>query len=269
MLNEYRFGDFYIRHAIDDRPEDAPFTLHIHDVCEIYLYVSGNVAYLVEGNLYALEENSIMVIRPAEVHKPKILGPERYERYAINFPLRFAEALDSELRLTGIFTDRALGENNKPSLSPEEAAQIRNLFTQMFQPFRDSYDRELTVKANLLTILSILYRTDKNRADREDQPQSTGQKIVVYVNRHIYEPVTIPALASHFFLSSSQFNRIFRQSTGASPWEYITIKRLIAAREKIRSGTPAYRAAEECGFRDYSAFYRAYTKYYGTAPTQK
>ncbi|MDE7212552.1 MAG: AraC family transcriptional regulator, partial [Lachnospiraceae bacterium] len=53
---------------------------------------------------------------------------------------------------------------------------------------------------------------------------------------------------------------------GAAPWEYITIKRLNAAREKMRAGATAQSAGESCGYGDYSAFYRAYVKYFGCAP---
>lgn len=267
MLNEYRFGDFYIRHAIDDCPDDAPYTMHIHGLCEIYFFISGDVEYLVEGSRYPLEENSMMIMRPAEVHKPKILSSSRYERYAINFPLSFPDTLDPEGRLLKPFLNRPLGKNNKLPADAIDVPLILTLFSQMFQEYKDDYERELVCKAHILTILGIIHRAFVGQTDTEDKPVSTGQRIVAYVNRHIFEPISVPELAKHFYLSSSQFSRIFRQATGASPWEYITIKRLTAAREKILSGTMAQSAAESCGFKDYSAFYRAYTKHFGTPPT--
>lgn len=69
-------------------------------------------------------------------------------------------------------------------------------------------------------------------------------------------------LAERFFISTAQFNRIFKKATGSSPWEYITLKRLTAAKEKIRSGTQVTKACIDCGFGEYSVFYRAYVKYF-------
>ena len=89
---------------------------------------------------------------------------------------------------------------------------------------------------------------------------------MLYVNKHLFEELSVPILAKQFFMSTSQFNRVFKQAAGASPWEYITIKRLTAAREKIRNGVSVQSACESCGFRDYSAFYRAYVKHFGCAP---
>ena len=47
MLSEYSFGEVYIRHAIDDEPDEKEFTMHIHDRCEIYFFISGNEDFLI------------------------------------------------------------------------------------------------------------------------------------------------------------------------------------------------------------------------------
>ena len=49
---------------------------------------------------------------------------------------------------------------------------------------------------------------------------------------------------------------------------YLTVKRLVYARQRIEAGEPATHAYLACGFNDYSSFYRAYVKYFGTAPTK-
>ncbi len=67
-------------------------------------------------------------------------------------------------------------------------------------------------------------------------------------------------------ISTSQFNRVFRQATGAAPWDYITKKRLTVAKELLKNGISAQEAAESCGFKDYSVFYRAYNRYFGHPP---
>ena len=69
--------------------------------------------------------------------------------------------------------------------------------------------------------------------------------------------------AEHFFISASQANRIFKKSIGSSIWEYVIIKRLMAAKDMIEKGEGARTASEKCGFSDYSSFYRAYRKKYG------
>lgn len=267
MLSEYRFGDFYLRHGVDDCPEDAPYQMHIHEQYEIYLFLAGDVEYLVEGSRYPLEGNSLMIMRPSEVHKPRIRTAKRYERYAINFPGTFLTEIDPEQRLLRAFTDRPLGKNNMLTAASIDVDRVRECFSQMFLGDADDYDRQLVIRSQLITILGLIYRAFASQDRGEVKPRSTAERMVAYVNRHIFEQLSVPELAGHFYLSPSQFTRIFKQATGAAPWEYVTIKRLTAAKQKILTGTPAKQAAEACGFRDYSAFYRAYCKYYSQAPS--
>ncbi len=268
MLNEYSFDDIYIRHAIDDCPDDKDFTMHIHEQCEIYFFVSGNVEYLVEGSKYPLDENSLMIMRPAEAHKPKIVGKEKYERYAINFPIDFAESIDPEGKLAATFTERPIGKNNMFGTDEIDMKLVQKLFSEMCETTAD-YTRQLTVKTHLFMLLDMISRAYNSCKNTVHKPASTAERVVAYVNNHLFEDISVPSLAAHFYLSASQFSRIFKQATGAAPWDYITKKRLTAAKEKIRSGYSAQSAAESCGFNEYSSFYRAYTKHFGSAPSKK
>lgn len=267
MLNEYRFEDMYIRHAIDEKPDDKYFTMHIHEQFEIYFFLAGNVEYLVEGSKYPLEENSLMVMRPAESHKPKIVGSEKYERYAINFPMSFLQSIDPQGRLLNAFLERPLGKNNMYNAEELDMAFVSRLFLEMCSG-KDDYERQLTIKTHLLILLDMINRGFSKKGIVEHKRQSVGERMVLYVNNHLFEDISVPALAKHFYLSPSQFSRVFKQATGAAPWEYITKKRLTAAKEKIRSGSSAQDACESCGFGDYSSFYRAYIKHLGCAPKE-
>lgn len=265
MLNEYSLNDIYIRHAIDECPDDKYFVMHIHEQCEIYFFVTGNVEYLVEGSKYSLDENSIMIMRSAEAHKAKITGIEKYERYAINFPVSFMQSTDPEGRLTKAFTERDLGKNNMFSCSEIDMELVKMLFSEMCEG-DDDYGRQLAINTHLPILLDMIRRAYNKRGNSEHNSKSLSESIVSYINNHIFEDISVPSLAEHFYLSPSQFSRIFRQATGAAPWEYITKKRLTAAKEKIRNGSSVQFAAESCGFGDYSSFYRAYVKHFGVSP---
>ena len=265
MLKEYSFGDIYIRHAIDNSPDEKEFNMHIHDRCEIYFFISGNVEYLVEGSKYPLNENSLMIMRPAEAHSPKITGSSTYERYAVNFPLDIVKNIDTENRLLIPFTGRLLGKDNMFSAVDMDMKLVNKLFSEMCSD-NDDYGKRLTINTHLITLLDIINRAWSEKKRSGHKQQSTAERIVMYVNDHLTEDISVPKLAEHFYLSASQFNRVFKQATGASPWDYITKKRLTVAKELLRNGVSAQEAAESCGFRDYSVFYRAYTKHFGYPP---
>ncbi|MBE6902768.1 MAG: helix-turn-helix domain-containing protein [Ruminococcaceae bacterium] len=265
MLNEYSFGDIYIRHAIDESPDDRDFTMHIHEQCEIYFFVSGDVEYLVEGSKYPLDGYTLMIMQPAEAHKPKIAANSRYERYAINFPVGHFSSIDPEGRLIRAFTERPLGQNNMFASSEIDTSLVKKLFSEMCDTDGD-YDKQLTITTHLLMLLDMISRAYAVKGALVNEAQTVAERIILYINTHLFEDISVPSLAKHFYLSASQFSRVFKQATGAAPWEYITKKRLTAAKEMLRNGHSAQNACESCGFRDYSVFYRAYTKHFGCAP---
>lgn len=266
ILNEFSSDGLYMRYAVDEKPNDIDFSMHVHEQCEIYYFVCGNAEYLVEGTKYPLEQGSILIMRPSESHRVKILGGEKYERYAINFSVSAIDSIDPQHRLLSAFFDRPLGRGNL--YIPSEFYN-ENMQKHFFDACDggDDYERRLRLLTLLFHLLNMINKAFVRRGNSDyPPPQSMSEKVVSYVNAHLFDQLSVSSLAQHFFLSDSQFGRIFKQATGAAPWEYITIKRLTAAREKIRCGVSAQNACMSCGFTEYSSFYRAYVKCFGCSP---
>ena len=90
----------------------------------------------------------------------------------------------------------------------------------------------------------------------------------MYVNEHLFEPISVQTVGNAFYCSTSQVAKLFRQTTGASLWEYVTVKRMLAARAMLQRGDPASTVCYATGYSDYSAFYRAYKKKFGCSPRE-
>ena len=54
-----------------------------------------------------------------------------------------------------------------------------------------------------------------------------------------------------------------------SPKKFITAKRLAMAQREICAGGKPTEVCFRCGFRDYSAFWRAYTAFFGCKPSDR
>lgn len=91
--------------------------------------------------------------------------------------------------------------------------------------------------------------------------------ILRYLEANLAEDISIDDLAAQFFISKYHMMRRFREETGTSIHNYLSDKRLLAARDLIQSGLSATDACFRCGFRSYSAFSRAYGKLFGATPT--
>ena len=73
-------------------------------------------------------------------------------------------------------------------------------------------------------------------------------------------------MAAMCYMSRYHFMRLFKTQTGCTVHNYIRQKRLVLAARLIREGMSASAAAAECGFSDYSAFHRAFTKTFRVSP---
>lgn len=264
----YKDEELYCHHSLDERPVEANFRMHAHEMLEIYHFISGDAAYMVEGRQYALTPGDVMIMRAAETHKLQLGSDAPYERIAIHFSKTLLSGLDPEGRLLRPFYDRELGHYNRFAAGSLPAERLAACFGGFDMDVGDERLARLHVLSRLLPVL-----TELSLAFSDGTPDSAGVTgpaagIVAYVNDRLFGELSLEAVSREFYMSRSQLERTFRRATGSSLWEYVKIKRLLAARERIASGEGAAQAAASCGFRDYSAFYRAYRRHFGHSPVR-
>lgn len=261
--NFYSDNAFMFRHITDENPDNSAFSMHIHDQCEIFYFIKGAAIFMVETTTYKLMPDQLILMRPMESHRIAILDNCDYERYTINFKPDIFDTIDPDHFLLSPFYERALGENNLYDASEFDISPRKLM--EMMSPDHSTADR-VRVISYLPALLGQI-----NVAFKRKSKQTPGKKILAtqvadYINEHLFEELDVPMLARMFYVSVSQLNRHFRKATGSSIWEYISGKRLIAARNLIQRGVPPTHAYEQCGFYDYSSFYRLYLKRFGTTP---
>lgn len=266
-LCEYNTPDLYIHHTIDEHPNPAGFTMHIHECFEIYLFISGSASYLVEGTEYPLTSGCMLIMRASETHMVKILDDKKYERYSVIFSPSILDKFDPEHSLIKPFIDRPLGVDNIFYPSDFNAIHPHDYFQSMCAYDLNEYDRRIQILTHLLPLLNAIKHVYSSKEHMNHSAPELSAQMIAYINLHLFQELSVSSIAEHFFISTSQLGRIFKKATGTSVWEYITIKRLTIAKEKIKKGLPAHIACTECGFGDYSSFFRAYVKRFGKAPT--
>ena len=255
--------DCKITHTLTEHPENNQ-RMHTHSGYEIYYFISGMCHYLVEGTRYSLKPGDIMIMRPFESHKCVVLSSDvPYERIVCNISEQFILSISGDDSLLRPFCNRPLGVANRFSDSDFGHSLCSDALQTVIQ-------REPHVSRNelLARLMLILYEAKQvtesiNTPARTD---SLANQIIDYVNSNLYAPLSLETLSKEFFLSKSQINRIFKPNTGSSVGRYIAIKRLLSARQLIRSGESVATAATKCGYGDYSVFYRAYKNQFGISP---
>lgn len=258
-------GEVFAAHQRQEIPILDEYTMHVHDFFELYMLLEGNADFCVETNVYALHPGDLMLIRPGEAHFARVSADHPYERLYVQFSAKMlTETLNGKL-LTP-FLDRPLGSYNRYTRQELPEPIVSACLAQIFQ--RDDNSSQMRTLAYVLPVLQSVYDCwqSKQHTPQPEVMNTLPNQIIAYVNQWLFELKNPEQIAKHFYISESQLNRVFRNYTGTSVWEYVRLKRLFFARELIISGKLPCEAAAYCGFAEYSTFYRAYKKRFGASP---
>jgi AraC family transcriptional regulator len=90
---------------------------------------------------------------------------------------------------------------------------------------------------------------------------------VEYIDQHLEDPISLGQLAGMCALSEYHFARMFRQSFGLPPHQYLLARRVTRAQALLRSGTlPLNEIALMCGFSSASHFTHRFRQAMGATP---
>ena len=236
---------------------------HCHDDYELLFVMEGEGKYVVEGKEYILSPRSIMITKPLEYHYVKIKKDAKYERYIVRFSETdlspetssvLKELMDREDEPRSFYFPGTVGD---AIVSVYERSQIAS---ELPKEHSASYTRMLLGELVFLFSLANTERTVSYDGD-------ISVRVIKYLNENINRNISLDFLANRFFVSKYYLCRVFKKHNGISIHGYITQKRVMQAKLLIEAGETASAAAYKVGFRDYSAFYRAFVKIVGLPPT--
>ncbi len=242
-----------------EKPNLDLFKRHTHDNYEIFCFVSGNAKYFVEGNIYDLKPNDILIIKKSETHALLINTPVPYCRYVIHFN---ATALPESQRqsLISALDNKPLGKFNRIPAGEFEKNMWFHYIDNIVQA--DSFD----VKQLYLTVLLRELCENISKTEDKNDPATKDENLIEYINKNLMFLSSLDEICEHFYISKTHLNRRFKSVTGSSVWDYVIAKRLIVAKDMLASGWKPNAVSEKCGYLEYSAFYRAYKAQFGVSP---
>ena len=250
----------------DAKTEKAPENLntrHCHDKYEIIYVAEGSGRYVVEGVEYLIKPRTLMIFPPLVYHCVSVDADSVYERYVVHFD---ASAIVPSV--ADVFT--RLVESAMPSGAYYTLNSISDAPVSVIERMRSiaGYPKEEREKLmQLLLSELILILSVEGREELADEDWDIGARVIRYLNENAFRDISLDKLAKRFFVSKYYLCRAFKKHNGISIHGYIVQKRVMHAKQLIESGVPAASAASRVGFGDYSAFYRAYMKVVGRAPT--
>ncbi len=246
--------------------------LHFHDFYECSLLLSGKLSYQIESVSFAEHPGDLLLISPNQLHRPLFIhGAEAYERIVFWLSRPFVEKLSSEgSDLSACFFG---GRDGAIRLGGVVRTQITRLLFELLAATQgEQFGRDVlcrSIAASLLVYLNRIAQGDASLLPRAEVHISPlVQQISDYLDEHLGETITLDEIAQTVYLSKYYLERKFREETGASIYQMLLQKRMIRARNLMREGQPMIQIALNCGFSDYSGFYKAFRNEYGVSPRE-
>lgn len=240
---------------IDTHSPENQFNSHIHDECEVYINLSGDVSFVVENSIYPVVPGSIIITRPFEYHHCVYHSNRLHKHFWILFSASGNEYLFDD------FYDRNAGENNLLILTPDKNTELISVCKKM----ADGNGSELENYLNFFKMISLLHdATAPNRSDTS-YPDIVV-KAITYINNNLSAPLTVTEISQKVNVSINTLERHFLRFLNLSPTGYIRKKRLSNALKLLSEGCSITEASEKSGFPDCAGFIALFRKTYGQTP---
>lgn len=222
---------------------------HFHDSLELVILTKGKCNIHINGEKVDLKEGDAAFIDRFDVHYYDYFPESEY--YVLLVSRKYLDDINGfdKCALT-MFLPKC-----------EKYNQIISLFDDAYALWENSNIAFKRGFANLaLGIMTKEYTTIVRR-DKGDAKRFAD--ILIYINQHFNENITLEFLSDKFGYSKNYFSTLFNKTAGMNLREYIN-RRRICEFECIKTdgnNLPIYAIAQHCGFDNMKTFYRVYNKY--------
>ena len=263
--------DFEI-YYYDDKPA-YKVDSHTHDYYEFYFFLEGDVSITIDRSMHSLKSGDVILIPPHVPHfitiHDKTISYRRFIFWISQAFLSDLEALSADYA----YIFRHASESGE-YIFHYDIISFNALQSKVFQLIEElQYNRfgketkvSLCVNDLILHLSRTVYETSHPAS--ADTDRNLYLNLLHYIEDHLEEDLSLDHLAQIFFVSKYHIAHMFKETIGLSIHQYIMKKRLAVCRDAILSHTGISKAYIQCGFKDYSSFYRAFKKEFGMSPKE-
>lgn len=266
MTNDFIFGainpfSIIANKMTIDATEGRHTMPHIHDVCEIYINISGNISFLAEQNIYRIKPGDIILAKPYEYHQCMYNDDSLHSFYWILF------SVSENPGLFDFILNKKRGENNLIHLPEDITEKLTDACDKLTMQNQDDLFSLYTEFFKILSFVRQGLLNYTKPGNNEDFPREFLE-ILSYINKNYISLSGIREIADIFHISLSTIERMFKKYLSVTPRAYLYDRKYSNACNMLRNNKSATEACFQSGFADYSNFIQNFKKIYKITPAK-
>ena len=225
-----------------------PGEKHVNRVCgeSVLILAFNGVLYFTEDGVEKCVKPDEYYLQMAGLHQSALRESQLSEYYYIHFDGVFNEDLEG-LKLSG--------KCNFSDLLP----LILKLEKEQYSPQKT----EISLNAIFYQILTVLKNGEKSYAE------PLAEKVLDIISENFRNQITVEDIAKKLYVSTNKVIEVFKKEYKETPYKYITNLRISYAKTLLRSTSlTAEEVGRDCGFTDFTVFYKAFIKREKISPTK-
>ena len=232
------------------------------DNYHIFYVDSGCGTMRIEGADIHFSSGDLCLVHPLAFYRISADNHKDLKRYFFSFP---KDKLDGAL----LALLDSLFQNDSPcavvrGIDTDDIHRVISTLT--FADKLHGAVKQQYIFAIISQLLAIVSSSDKK--DSYSNSEELIYQVADFISDNLErnKALSLDEIAKTFFVSKFYLCREFKKYNGISIHAYMNHKRMMIARQYIKSGMSAKDASKMVGYTDYSAFYRAYVKVVGKSP---
>lgn len=253
--------------------EKTSCKLHCHDTIEINYVKEGTGAYIINGKTYTISKGDVFVINNHDIHmafdeKGVVMQVVMFD-WRILCPIVShpfgVESLKPFWMFSSIRDNKINDSHDYYHKTVEQIAELEYEFSNKKIAYKQA------IVSGLLN-LSVIFARHFNLPESEnafDRIQNLNRitPVLEYIKLNLNKKISLKDLAICINTSVPNFCKIFKNTIGISPIEYLNHSRVVKAAELLtETDFKIIEIAEECGFFTLSNFINTFKKYTNKAP---
>lgn len=243
--------------------------IHTHDFLEISIVLEGQANYTIEEQEFQLNAGQIMLFNPGTHHGEE----QRTGTYSHQLHIGLTNISLDGLKRNHLPTKKAI-----LNLGEYQWEFLDNAWRLVKEYSEEQPEFQLMVKALIIEMLVLILRSLEKVQDNTvtlalsknaKRKQYLVNHAIYYLENHHTQEITLEQLADTLYVSPTYLSKVFKESTGMSPINYLIQVRLKHAKELLANEQLTIREISQAvGYQDAYHFSKLFKKYYGVSPSQ-